>query len=234
MLIRFRTGALALVCCLAASPAIAEIGPLNSSLILSGGRSKAQNACASPWVAYALSPGSTCSENHTALRIAYNYNFTPVFGFEVSYGDLGNATGRGTSTNYGTPANWSMKAIGWAFAGTATVPIGGGFSLLGKVGGVRAEFSENIQTTDNLGQIRGGTGSTLNGVPIINGAKNALTYGIGLQYELSRQFAIRAQYENFGKYDMYSAYGIYGAATGIPTPARIALSLTTIGIVLKF
>lgn len=232
MLIRFKACALALVCCLVASPAFAEMEPLNSSLILSGGRSKAQNACASPWVVYAMNPGSTCSENHTALRIAYNYNFTRVFGFEVSYGDLGNATAEGTSTAYGTAATWSMKAIGWAFAGTATVPIGGGFSLLGKVGSVRAELSENIHTTSNTGQVMHGV--TFNGVPITQLAKNAVTYGIGLQYELSRKFAIRAQYENFGKYDIYSAYGIYGAATGIPIPQRIALSLATIGLVLKF
>lgn len=232
MLIRFKACALALVCCLVASPAFAEMGPLNSSLILSGGRSKAQNACASPWVTFELSQGSPCSENHTALRIAYNYNFTRVFGFEVSYGDLGNATAVGTSTTFGTPATWSMKAIGWAFAGTATVPIGGGFSLLGKLGSVRAEFSENLHTNSTTGQIMHGV--SLNGVPITQLAKNAVTYGIGLQYELSRRFAIRAQYENFGKYDIYSAYGIYGAATGIPTPQRIALSVATVGIVLKF
>jgi OOP family OmpA-OmpF porin len=212
---------------------MAEFETYNSSLILSGGRSKAQNACASPWVIYALNQGSTCSENHTALRIAYNYQFNPILGLEISYGDLGNATGAGTSSNYGTPSTWSMKAIGWAFAGTVKVPMGGGFSLLGKLGSVRAEFSENIHTTDNTGAIRGGTASTFNGVPIINGAKNALTYGIGLQYELNKQFAIRAQYENFGKYDMYGAYGLF-TSYGIATPPRIALSVISAGIVLKF
>lgn len=233
MLFRFKTCVFALICCLAASPAMAEFDTWNSSLILSGGRSKAQNACLSPWVTYGFNQGGTCSENHTALRLAYNYQFTPILGFEVSYGDLGNATGAGTSSNYGTPATWSMKAIGWAFSGTATVPIGGGFSLLGKLGRVRAEFSENVQTTDNTGAIRGGTGSTFNGVPIINGARNAWTYGIGLQYELNKQFAVRAQYENFGKYDMYGAYGLY-TSFGIPTPPSIALSVISAGIVLKF
>jgi opacity protein-like surface antigen len=224
MLIRFKAFTVALICCFASSPVMADFETLNSSLILSGGLSKAQNACDSPWLTYGLNSGGTCKETHTALRLAYNYKFTPVWGIEASYGDLGNATGNGTSTAYGTPATWSMKAIGWSFAGTAAVPVGGGFSLLGKLGTVRAEFTETIHTTSTTGQVM--QGITFNGAPITRQDKNALTYGIGLQYELNKQFALRAQYENFGKYDMYGSYGI--------SAPRIGLSLISAGLVLKF
>lgn len=95
---------------------------------------------------------------------------------------------------------------------------------MGKLGGVRAEFNEEIHTTSNAGAVMYGV--TFNGVPITRLAKNSLTYGIGFQYELSRKFAIRTQYESFGKYDIYGAYGM-----SVP---RIALSAATIGIVLRF
>lgn len=224
MLIRLIT-ALVLICSMTATTAFAEFESLNSSLILSGGYTKAKNACESPWLAYGVYSDGTCYENHTALRLAYNYQFTPVWGFEASYGDLGNATGRGTSITYGTPATWSMKVSGWAFAGTATVPIVGGFSLLGKLGTVRAEFYENIHASTSTGTIM--EGISFNGVPISRQIKNAVTYGVGVQYELSRTFALRAQYENFGSYDIYSAYGV-------SSPPRISLSMLSAGIVLKF
>ncbi len=226
---RIRTYAIALICCLAVSPAFANNETTNSSIILSGGYSKAKNACDSPWVTVAMGSGSTCSETHTALRLAYNYRFTPIWGFEASYGDLGNATGEGISTVpglSGSLATWSTKAIGWAFSGTATVPITGGFSFFGKVGTVRAEFSESYHANSNTtGAVM--QGISVNGVPISRQIKNSVTYGAGVQYELSKSFAIRAQYENFGSYDIYSAYGI-------SNPPRIALSLASVGIVLKF
>lgn len=222
MLVRFKIFALALISCLAVSQAFAENEPLNSALILNGGLSKANNACSSPWV-LGFTPESTCSENHTALRLAYSYQFAPVWGLEVSYGDLGNAAGNGTWTAYGTPAKWSMKVIGWSYAGTATVPIGGGFSLLGKIGTVRAEFSENLQTTSYaiVGQ-----SALLKGGPIPQQVKSAMTYGIGIQYDYAKTFALRAQYENFGTYDVYGSYGV-----SLP---RISLSLISAGAVIKF
>ena len=223
MLKPFNSCVLTLISCLAASPAFAQVERLNSSLIFSGGLSKAKNACDSPWLT-TLDQGGTCKETHTALRLAYDYQFTPMWGFEVSYGDLGNSTGNGTSAAFGTPATWSVKAIGWSFAGTATVPMGGGFSLLGKLGTVRAEFSENLQTSSATGQ--GLQGISLNGVPITRQNKNGLTYGLGFQYEFSNRFSLRAQYENFGTYDIYGSYGV--------SSPRIGLSMISSGVVLKF
>ncbi|OIR14480.1 OmpA-like transmembrane domain protein [mine drainage metagenome] len=229
MLIHIRTCAVALICCLAVSPAFADYESSNSSLIFSGGYSKAKNACDSPWVTVAMAPGGTCRETHTALRLAYNYRFTPIWGFEASYGDLGNATGEGISTvsaTSGSLATWSTKAMGWAFAGTATVPITGAFSFFGKVGTVRAEFSESYHANSNTtGAVM--QGISINGAPISRQIKNAVTYGAGVQYELNKDFAIRAQYENFGSYDIYSAYGV-------SNPPRISLSMISAGIVLKF
>ena len=103
-----------------------------ASLVFSGGRSVAQNACASPIVAVA-DPGYECSEDHTIYRLAYIYKFTPTWGIELSGGDVANANGVGTYTQGGTyPNKWQMKADGWAIAGIANLTIGKSFSLFGK------------------------------------------------------------------------------------------------------
>ena len=196
---------------------MAETEPMSSSLILNGGYSSEKNACASPWLS-GLNPGGSCSEGNTALRLAYDYQITRTWGFEISYGDLGNSTGSGTWASNGLPATWSMKAIGWSYAGTATVPLGDGLSLFGKLGTVRAEFSESLQA--------GTLATSWNGVPISRQIKNALTYGFGLQYELSKKYALRTQYENFGTYDIYGAYGT--------SSSRIGISMVSAGMVLKF
>lgn len=221
MAIRFKILWAMLLCSLTISPATAA--QLWNSLVLSAGHSKAQNACTSPWVSGAFNPGASCSEGHAAYRFAYSRNFTPVWGVEISYGDLGDAEGVGTFVIGGAPATWSMKSVGWAFAGTGTFPIGKGFTLLGKIGGVRAEFREEFHSSIATAPVHG---VSYNGIGIISGAKNGLLYGVGLQYDLNNTYAIRAQYENFGKYTVYDVYGV--------TTPKISLSMVSVGLVLKF
>lgn len=115
MLIRFRTLGLALICCLVTSPVLAA-GNWNSSVVFSAGYGKEQGACESPWNTVFI-PGGTCSERRSAFRFAYDYHFTPVWGFEVSYGDLAKAEASGMSIT-GYPGTWKMKATGWAVAAT--------------------------------------------------------------------------------------------------------------------
>jgi OmpA-OmpF porin, OOP family len=223
MIYRVKAWMVGLLACLMILPPAAAL-QLSHSLVLSAGRSKAQNACASPWLTAGFQPGASCSENHTSYRLAYDYSITPIWGFEISYGDLGDAEGSGGNYLTGEAATWSMKSIGWAFAGTGTFPLGRGFSLLGKIGGVRAEFREKYHTT--MGGV-GYHGIALNGVGIISEAKNGLTYGLGLQYDLDQTFAFRAQYENFGKYAVYNEYGL-------SAPPEISFSMFSAGLVLKF
>lgn len=228
MLNNIKTGALVSIICLSASPAWADnySGQNKSSLIINAGYAKESNACASPWYTLVMT-GTGCSENHKAYRLAYDYQFTPAWGLEVSYGDFGNAQGNGSVAIGGVPyqTNWSLKSGGWAFAGTGTFHIGDSVSFFGKLGGARAEFQEKLNASNN--GVSGYTGVTLNNVGIVNSAKNALTYGVGCQIDLNSSFAIRAQYENFGSYDVYGQYGL-------GNPSKIKLTMASAGLVFKF
>ena len=222
---RFSVVALAFFISLITSPAIAAEKENSSSLILSGGRSVAQNACLSPVVAV-TDPGFECTENHTIYRIAYNYKFSPTWGIEVSGGDLGDANGNGTYTYLGSPvpATWQMKANGWTVAGIGNFTIGNSFSLFGKLGIVRAQLHE-----ENYINV-GGTWlyrNTFNGVTLNNIETYALTYGVGFQYDFTKTFGLRVQYENFGQYDVYSYYGV-------STPEKVSLTAASAGLVLSF
>jgi OOP family OmpA-OmpF porin len=222
MIFRCKTWVLALLLGISASPAIAS-NEYNSSIIINAGYGKAQNACTSQWASNGI-PGASCSEQRPVFRFAYDYQFTPVWGFEISYGDLAKAEAHGTAFT-GYPGVWRMKASGWAVAGTGTFPMGGGFYLLGKIGGVRAEFDENLHTYCTI--CSGAPGDySLKDSARIKTAKGALTYGIGLQYNFNETIAVRAQYESFGKYKLTSpAFG---------ETLKINLSQISTGFVLKF
>jgi opacity protein-like surface antigen len=205
-----------LTCCFIVSPVVAD-ELWHSSVIFSAGYAKEQNACAAPWLSIDMT-GGTCSEKQRVYRFAYNYHFTPIWGLEISYGDLAKSEAFGTSLTSGEAEQWNMKSSGWAIAGTGTLPIRGKLSLLGKIGGVRAEFDENIYTTFS--------GVPYYGLHTIRCAKNALTYGIGLQYDFNATYALRAQYENFGKYDLTSPLD--------GSTFKVSLSQISAGLVLKF
>jgi opacity protein-like surface antigen len=230
MLVRFKTWLLALTCCLIASPVLAE-GGWNSAVVFSAGYAKEQGACDSPLLAFAI-PAGTCSERQPVYRFAYNYSFTPIWGLEVSYGNLAKAEEDGTMTAAwgGEQGSWKMKANGFAIAATGTIPMGGGLSLLGKIGGVRAEFDEDVEfncgSTDPLICPDGPGPYHVNDSSRIRTAKNGLTYGLGLQYDFNKSYAIRAQYENFGKYNLIHP--------GDGSTLKINLSQISAGFVLRF
>jgi len=213
---------LAMTCCLVSSPAIADDLPAvagdiwNSSLVLSAGLTKENHACSSPLLAQ-IQGGGNCGDYQTGLRFAYDHQYasTPSLGIEISYGDLGNATASGIYTAAGGgPAKWQLKAKGWAIDQTGTFHVGGGLSILGKVGLVRAGFAETFNSSVN--------GVPFSGSPVVNEEKTSLTFGVGIQYDFDRDIAVRAQFENFG---FYSLYG------GAP---QVNLEMASAGLVLKF
>ena len=219
---RFKVLVQAFFLCLITSTAMAAEKENSSSLILSAGRSVAQNACLSPLVA-ASDPGFECVEDHKIFRLAYNYKFTPAWGIEVSGGDLGDANGTGTLA--GLNSTWQMKANGWTVAGIGNFTIGNSFSLFGKLGFVRAQLHE-----ENYRQLSSGVWEyrySFNGQPVTNLETTALTYGLGFQYDFTKTFGLRVQYENFGQYDLYSSYGV-------STPEKVSLTAASAGLVVSF
>jgi opacity protein-like surface antigen len=222
MAIRFNILIVAILVFLGASPVTAAEKEYSSSLILSGGRSVALNACESPLATLEADSGFECSNQPEFFRIAFNYKFTPSWGVEISGGDLGRAHGIGTS--YGDPYAWQMKADGWTVAGVGYLNMGKSFSVFGKLGVVRTLLKEDAHRNFS------GTWMyrvTYLGVPVTNVEKYAPTYGVGFQYNFTESFGLRFQYEDFGQYDIYSAYGA-------STPEKISLTATSLGLAINF
>lgn len=196
-----------------------------SALVLSWGNSLAQNSCDSPWVTLVPDPGFECSERYIVFRVAYNYNFSPAWGLEISGGGISNSRGAGTASIVtGDPYNWQMKTTGWTVSGVGNLNIGNNFTLFGKIGVARVLIKEDIHWTSG-GQ--GYYGVSLKGVSTPSYEKNTMTYGVGFQYDFNKNFGLRIQYENFGKFDVYTEYGF-------TSPDPISLSVVSAGAVFLF
>jgi len=142
------------------------------------GQTSASKACYTDGI-----PGSItvtgCKEKATLFRVSGGYQFDPLWGAEISYGDYGKGKlGTATVPGLGVINLGDWQFIGFEIAGTATFPYSDAFSLTGKIG-----FA---QTTIKFTRISMSATST------------NLAYGIGAQYTLSHCIAIRAQFENLG------------------------------------
>lgn len=76
--------------------------------------------------------GVQIDTDSSTYRIYGGYGFTPHFGLEIAYLDLG--TFRDTIDVGGTPVPVSVSADGFSLAGVGTIPMGERFSLLGRLG----------------------------------------------------------------------------------------------------
>jgi len=116
------------------------------------------------------------------------YQFTPNWGVEGQYSDLGRRT---YNVQLGAPINLGgsakFKTDEWGLAATGTLPLSNGFSLLGKLGATRNHV--------------GGGNLTIAGIPFATGGSNktSLLAGIGAGYDINKNFGVRLEYENYGK-----------------------------------
>jgi OOP family OmpA-OmpF porin len=114
------------------------------------------------------SGSSGCTDSATAGRVAGGYQFTQMWGAEVSYASYGKASLGG---HYG---DWETNGVQASAIGT--FPVAESFAVLGKVGVARIEHKA--------------AGATA--------TKTNLAYGIGGQYAFSKGIAFRVQYERLG------------------------------------
>jgi OOP family OmpA-OmpF porin len=156
------------------SPVMAE----NFYGALDLGQSTAKDACTG------FPAGWTgCEETATMYRIAGGYQFTPMWGAEVSYGDLGKPS-VGSGILLGIPVSGNYEASSFQVSATGSFPLGDAFSLIGKVG---------IARTDVKVSLSGGGVSASESDTTTN-----LAYGIGAQYAFTEKVSVRAQYEDLG------------------------------------
>ncbi|MES2412807.1 MAG: outer membrane beta-barrel protein [Pseudomonadota bacterium] len=132
------------------------------------------------------------------VKIYGGFQFTPNWGVELQYSDLGNRGVVATSAAGAVLVSGSYKASQYSIAGTGTLPLSAGFSLFGKLG-----------VTSNKGNLSvNGGGVTANST----GSQSSLLAGVGVKYNITPALALRLEYEDFGK--MTSGNGFGGTVRG--------------------
>jgi OmpA-OmpF porin, OOP family len=123
------------------------------------------------------------------------YRFTSNWGVELGFSDLG---------RYGSLAEPTLASIvrpgsqpsAWTLAGTGMLPLGGAFSLQGRLG-------LSVHTPDaTLSSAGAALGSTLQFAGIGAGSpryRPSMLWGFGGQYDLGSSVGLRLDYNNFGR-----------------------------------
>jgi OOP family OmpA-OmpF porin len=138
-------------------------------------------------------------ESDSGYKIFGGYRFNQTWAAEAAYTNLGDATVSfpGASAK-GEASSWSLAAVG-------TLPLSGGFSLLGKLGVTENKFKTSGSAA--------GANATKN--------KTDMLWGIGASYAFSPRVSARLEWEDYGKFgdqnttgrakaDMLSVSVVYG------------------------
>ena len=156
------------------------------------GSSQASNVDRTVMPGVALSGGNT---SKGSSKIYGGYQFTPNWGVEVQYSDLGNRNLALNISNVSTPIG-SLKSSQYSVAGTGTLPLNESFSLLGKLG-----FTTNSSALSM--NAAGFSGSASQN-------RTDIILGVGISYKITPKLAVRLEYEDFGKFSSISV-GTNGA-----------------------
>ena len=122
--------------------------------------------------AFGVNGGNT---NKGLVKVFGGFQITPNLGAELQYSDLGRRDITGLA---GTTGSFRSSQV--SLAGTGTLPLSSGFSLMGKLG-----VSANRINT---------SGTVVTG----SGNNTGLLVGIGAAYDLTPALSVRVEYEDFG------------------------------------
>jgi OOP family OmpA-OmpF porin len=117
-----------------------------------------------------------------SIKVYGGYQFTPNWGVEAQYADLGSRDFGIRNGAGALLATGSLKASQFSVAGTGTLPLSNNFSLFGKLG-----------ISSNHGKISAVGVSD-------SGSKTSPLIGVGVTYNFSPKLAVRFEYEDFGKF----------------------------------
>lgn len=122
----------------------------------------------------------TQDTHDTAYKLVGGYQFNSNWAAELHYVDQG-------KYNYNeAQGHIAARESGFALSGLGMYPVGGGFSVLGKLGLAYMTFKgEAVRTTTNTTW----SAKTSKTVPLL---------GFGAEYALSPQLRLRAEYEYYG------------------------------------
>jgi OOP family OmpA-OmpF porin len=148
----------------------------------------------------AASIGSfSADDSDTGWRVFGGYGFNDYFAVEGFYTDLGSfdSTFSGTVEDGGEggplalDGSVSFEAQGFGIFGVLMYPLGAGFSVLGKAGGIHWDADVPIAVVVDGSGASGSVGD--------DGTDFA--WGGGLKYQITEQLAVDVQYESFDVFD---------------------------------
>jgi len=122
--------------------------------------------------------GLSCDKKDTAFRILGGYQINRNFAAELGYHDLGKVTFSGS----GVSAN--IKANVWELVGIGAYPFANQFSGYGKLGAYHGEAKLSASIAGL------GSGS-------LKETNTDLTFGLGVQYDVSRELGIRGEWQRY-------------------------------------
>jgi len=147
--------------------------------------------------------GVSCEDTDTALRLLGGYQFSKHFALELGYSQFGEAS----ISSGGLFAK--VESTAWEVVAVGMLPVADRFSIYGKIGMYRADsdFSTNI---------------VLPGIPqALSESNNDLTFGFGLQFDISGSLGVRAEYQRYQD-------------LGGPQIGESDLDVMSIGVVYRF
>ena len=132
----------------------------------------------------ALALGARDSRS-TSFKLLGGYQFTPNWGLELQYADLGRFGY--SACNGAVCGSGSASARQWSMAAVGTLPLANNYYLMAKLGATRNE-------------VRGGgfcAGALC--ASGADGSRSDLLTGVGIGYNFTPRLSMRVEYENFGK-----------------------------------
>ncbi len=117
--------------------------------------------------------------NKSQVKVYGGFQFTPNWGVEAQFSDLGKRDLLFNGAPFG-----SARASQFSIAGTGTLPLNSGFSLLGKLG-----VSAN--------RVNGSGG-------VSSASATSALIGVGVSYNITPALSARLEYEDFGTVAKYT------------------------------
>ena len=178
----------------------------------------------------------TFDDDGSGHRIAIGRRFSPYWGFEAGYVDLGEATAHMSGISFttgltcGLPCESSydidpkLKARGWTAELTGRLPLGADWALDGRAGFMRWRLDLDTDVTPTMSPPYGNT--SVPGGKSFNGHGTKATYGFDVSWSFAEHWAARLGWD---KYKSMS-YAVAAFVTGSP----VDVNMRSLGIEYRF
>ncbi len=122
-----------------------------------------------------------CDDTDTGWKLFGGYQFTQHFGVEAAYVDLGEASAR--AITLGVPVRAKAEVDGFGIFATGALPVGGSFSIVGKLGG----FYSDVDVKASAPRVRVSDDESSLG----------LAAGAAAQYDVNERVVLRIEWERY-------------------------------------